>query len=124
MGGARQERPPRPFFPPKQVDAAMLMQTDLFTSAETNDDRAALSVESGIGAPIAVPCGFRDRNNNPCQRRGNWPIIDGTMQMLCRDRPMVHCDPACFKGDPPPLAHEAGSDDVLWGDEKADYGDG
>jgi len=31
---------------------------------------------------------------------------------------------ACFKGDPPPLAHEAGSDDVLWGDEEADYRDG
>ena len=64
-----------------------------------------------------------DRHNNPCQRRGNWPIMNGAKQMLCRDWPMVHCDTACFRGAPPALAHEAGGEDVLWGDQESDYGD-
>lgn len=49
--------------------------------------------------------------------------MDGEKQMLCRDRPMVHCDAACFRGAPPPPAHEAGGDDVLWGDQEGEYGD-
>jgi len=49
--------------------------------------------------------------------------MDGAKQMLCRDRPMVHCDPACFRGEAPPLAHDTGDDDVLWGDQEEEYGD-
>jgi hypothetical protein len=101
----------------------MLMQTDLFTSENSTDAGAAMVVAPGPGAPIVVPCGFRNRRNNPCQRLGNWPIMEGAKQMLCRDRPMVHCDAACFRGDPPPPAHEAGGDDVLWGDREGEYGD-
>jgi len=101
----------------------MLTQTDLFESAETDDDGAASVVTHQLGAPIAVPCGFRDRHNNPCQRLGNWPIMDGAQQMLCRGRPMIHCDAACFRGDPPPLDHDPGGNDVAWDNHEGEYGD-
>ena len=101
----------------------MLMQTDLFAPEVASDDCAALVVVRGSATQIAVPCGFRDRNNNQCHRKGNWAIMDGAKQMLCRDRPMVHCDPACFRGEAPPLAHDTGDDDVLWGDQEEEYGD-
>jgi hypothetical protein len=105
----------------------MMTQTDLFAphdeiTAPLDAEHEAAPVRSA-SKQIAVPCGFRDRHNNPCQRRGNWPIMDGAKQMLCRDRPMVHCDTACFRGDPPAPAHEAGDEDVLWGDQEGDYGD-
>lgn len=101
----------------------MLTQTDLFTPADTVDDAAASVVVRQSGEPIAVPCGFRDRHNNPCQRLGNWPIMDGAKQMLCRDRPMVHCDPACFRGAPPTPDHGATGEDVIWSEEEVEYGD-
>lgn len=101
----------------------MLTQTDLLEPAETVDDDAALIVTHQSGEPIAVPCGFRDRHNNPCQRLGNWPIMDGAQQMLCRGRPIIHCDAACFRGDSPALAHDLGGDDVVWGDQEGEYGD-
>ena len=99
----------------------MLMQNDLFEEAEATD--AIEEVADPAALPIAVPCGFRDRQNNPCQRRGNWPIMDGGKQMLCRDRPMVHCDAACFRGDPPAPVDTRNDDDIVWGDEGSGYGD-
>ena len=75
------------------------------------------------GEPIAVPCGFRDRHNNPCHRLGNWPIMDGSKQMLCRGRPMVHCDAACFKGDPPAPGPDTIGEDVAWSDDAGEYDD-
>lgn len=98
----------------------MLMQNELFEEAKAPD--AIEGVAEPTALPIAVPCGFRDRNNNPCQRRGNWPIMDGAKQMLCRNRPMVHCDAACFRGDPP-APDNGRDDDVMWGDEEGEYGD-
>lgn len=101
----------------------MLTQSDLFTPAETVDDDAASVVTHQLGEPIAVPCGFRDRHNNPCHRLENWPIMDGAKQMLCRGRPMIHCDAACFRGDPPAPAHHTAGEDVVWGDGESEYGD-
>lgn len=101
----------------------MLTQTDLFTSAETVDDDAASVAAHPSEEPIAVPCGFRNRHNNPCHRLANWPIMDGAKQMLCRDRPMIHCDPACFKGDPPAPDRGVSGDDVIWGEEGTEYED-
>lgn len=100
----------------------MLTQSDLFNPAENVDDDVATTVTQLSGKPIAVPCGFRDRHNNPCHRLGNWPIMDGAKQMLCRGRPMIHCDPACFKADPPPLAHDTIRADVVWGEDEGEYG--
>lgn len=101
----------------------MLTQTDLVSPAEHVTDAATPLVVRHVEEPIAVPCGFRDRHNNPCQRLGNWPIMDGAKQMLYRDRPMVHCDPACSKGDPPGPGHCAIGDELIWGEEEANDGD-
>ena len=43
--------------------------------------------------------------------------------MLCRDRLMVHCDAACFRGDPPAPVDTRNDDDIVWSDEGSGYGD-
>lgn len=104
----------------------MLTQTNFFAPAETADDGSTSVVLHPSGEPIAVQCGFRDRHNNPCDRLRNWPIMDAAKQMLCRDRPMIHCDVACFRGAPPAPApapaHGVTGGDVIWGEEGTEYG--
>ena len=48
--------------------------------------------------PLAAPCGFRDRSNQPCAQLATKPLsIDG-VQLVCHGIPMLLCDPACFRG--------------------------
>lgn len=49
--------------------------------------------------------------------------MDGAQQMLCRGRPMIHCDAACFRGDPPALDNDLGGNDVAWDNHEGEYGD-
>lgn len=105
----------------------MMTQSDLFSPADEITGEVVAECEAVVAdatpAPIAIPCGFRDRHNGPCRRLGNWPVMMDGKQMACRNRPMVHCDPACFKGDPPAPDHGIAGDDVIWGEEEAEYGD-
>lgn len=102
----------------------MMTQTDLFARVEENTESEDINHELdktlALAEPIAVPCGFRNRHNAPCQRLGNWPVMSDGKQMVCRDRPMVHCDPACFKGDALAIIIEH-DDDVAWDDQDFEY---
>jgi len=94
-----------------------MMQTDLFRSAselpivQARQERAENAVNQ---APLAVPCGFLDRANKPCQRLGNWPIMVEGQQLSCRGRPVVHCDPACFRGEEAVERSEREDGDIIW----------
>lgn len=107
----------------------MMTRTDLFAPAEEIDDHVDVENDpeagpaNALNSPIAVPCGFRDRYNNPCSRRGNWPIMADGKQVACRSRPMVHCDPACFKGEAPVSQYGADDDDIVWDDRVGVYDD-
>ena len=94
-----------------------MMQTDLFRSASELpivQARQEHSVNAVHQAPLAVPCGFLDRANKPCQRLGNWPIMVEGQQLSCRGRPVVHCDPACFWGEAPVERTEREDGDIIW----------
>lgn len=102
----------------------MMTQTDLFTPAgeivdysADNHEHGALAVDT---SPIAVPCGFMDRHNNRCQRLGNWPVMADGKQMVCRGRPIVHCDPGCFKGEAPVSLYGTDDDNIVWEDRAYD----
>jgi hypothetical protein len=94
-----------------------MMQTDLFRTAselpivQGRQERAESAVQQ---MPLAVPCGFLDRANNPCQRLGNWPIMVEGQQLSCRRRLVVHCDPACFRGEAPLEHCEREDGDIIW----------
>lgn len=81
----------------------MIMQTaffaplDAITESEVSD--LAVDKTSALTARIAVPCGFRDRHESPCKRLGTWPVMSDGKQPVCRDRPTVHCDPACLRAE-------------------------
>lgn len=94
-----------------------MMQADLFRS-DSELPIGQARQECGVNAvqliPLAVPCGFLDRANNPCQRLGNWPIMVEGQQLSCRGRPVVHCDPACFRGEAPLERSERENDDIIW----------
>lgn len=48
--------------------------------------------------PLAAPCAFRNRSNNPCQRLAHEPIqLDGK-RLYSRGRLLLHCPRACFDG--------------------------
>jgi hypothetical protein len=51
--------------------------------------------------PLAAPCGFRDRSNQPCARLATKPLSIDEIQLVCRGIPMLLCDPACFRGSSP-----------------------
>lgn len=94
-----------------------MMQTDLFRSASEVpivQAREECGAHVAHQAPLAVPCGFLDRANKPCQRLGNWPIMVEGRQLSCRGRPVVHCDPACFRGEAPLERSERENDDIIW----------
>lgn len=105
----------------------MMTQTDLFDPADTLDvglaDEQESETVSADTRPIAVPCGFIDRHNNRCQRLGNWPVMVDGKQMVCRGRPMLHCDPACFRGEASPQRSSERDDDIVWDDREGAYGD-
>jgi len=48
---------------------------------------------------LAIPCGFRDRRNMPCRRLGVRPVTIDGQGFHHRGSALVHCDPACFRGD-------------------------
>lgn len=94
-----------------------MRQADLFDTAteadvvnsNKDDDKAAARQ-----TPIAVPCGFADRSNRPCNRLGKWPVMADGKQLVCRDRPMVHCDAACFAAQVASARYGEDDDDILW----------
>ncbi len=78
----------------------MNMHPDLFSHA---DELASLNEEPETeaaaprGEPLAVPCGFLNRANQRCRGMAHRPVLMDGLQMECRGRPMLHCDPECFR---------------------------
>jgi hypothetical protein len=102
----------------------MMTQTDLFEPAGEIVDYSADKHESAAKttntSPIAVPCGFMDRHNNRCQRLGKWPVMADGKQMVCRGRPILHCDPVCFKGETAVELYGTDDDNIVWEDQGYD----
>ena len=105
----------------------MMTQSDLFGSINDSSELGQIAPEPSptppSAAPIAVPCGFLDRANKPCQRLGSWPVMMAGKQMVCRGRPMVHCDPACFSSVQAPSRGYQDDNDILWEDRDQSYGE-
>jgi Fe-S-cluster containining protein len=85
-------------------------QHDLF-------EEALPSIETGRPShralPLAAPCGFYNRRNLPCHRLAHRPLRCDGQQLHADDRPLLHCELACFIGA------EAGSDQPLLAEEAA-----
>lgn len=73
----------------------MKMQADLF-GEPTADDEIVMDVEDISAGPLAVPCGWKDRANQPCRRLGHAPVMMDGFQVTCRGQRLVHCAPECF----------------------------
>lgn len=75
----------------------MKMQADLFGPVDLDHidepDPELLEIPA---EPLAVPCGFVDRTNNPCRRLAVRPVMLDGLQMTCRGRRMLHCEAACY----------------------------
>ena len=111
-------------FPSAKWAIAMMTQTDLFEpageSADCSADKHQSAPRTADTSPIAVPCGFTDRHNKRCQRLGNWPVMVEGKQLVCRGRPLLHCDPACFKGETAVKLYGTDDDDIVWEDRVYD----
>src|SRR5688500_10861221 len=51
-------------------------------------------------APLAAPCGFRNRQNLPCSRLACTPMLLDGQQLHSAGRPLSLCDLECFNGAP------------------------
>ena len=124
--GRRGLRGPSPPLSSNQRAIVMTAQADLFASRTVivgvDEDCAVDGTLALAPPPIAVPCGFSNRHNLPCRRSGNWPVMIDGKQLTCRGRPMIHCDPECFKSDVRGSSRTGADDDILWDWE--DDGDG
>lgn len=72
----------------------MAAQHDLF-----GEERPPLEDEAPVEAPLlplAVPCGFRNRRNAPCQRLAHRAMRCDGKSLKSRGRPLLHCVLACF----------------------------
>lgn len=77
---------------------ARIQQRDFFDPAPdlSIEPLDAAEMEAPRGEPIAIPCGFMTKNNERCQRLAHRPVMLEGLQMTCRGRPMLFCDPACY----------------------------
>ena len=111
----------------KQGNAVDIEPSDQSGSVHSSNQTSIVPAAAAASAPIAIPCGFSNRYNQPCRRLGSWPVIVDGSQMVCRGRPMVHCDPACFRDDV--SSDVSGNrfdtfDDVIWEDSDESHYDG
>ena len=74
----------------------MHQQSDMFTGLVDFEEPDA---EEVAAEPLAVPCGFQNRRNQPCRRLATRPLLLDGSQLVHRERPLLHCDPACFHDD-------------------------
>ena len=70
----------------------MDLQQDLFEDPETPDLPAPRL------APLAVPCAWRNRRDEPCQRLARSPLSLDGQPMHAEGRPLLRCEIACFNG--------------------------
>ena len=74
----------------------MKLQADLFAEPEPLDEPTSDLVCEVELEPLAVPCGYKDRTNQPCSRLAHKPVMMDGYQATCRGRRLVHCAPECY----------------------------
>ena len=62
---------------------------ELFDQDAADEDRTTLS-------PLAIPCGFTNIDNVPCQRLASIPVMLDGLPFINRDHPLLHCPRRCF----------------------------
>lgn len=73
---------------------------DLFDASEPDAEPVATGVPHPAALPVlAIPCGFRNRRNASCRRLGSRPVTIDGVPFHHRGHRIVHCDPACFRGE-------------------------
>ena len=80
----------------------MDLQQDLFEdipSPETSELPTPMLV------PLAVPCAWRNRRDEPCQRLARRPLSLDGQPMHSEGRPLLRCEIACFNGPSAGGAH-------------------
>lgn len=88
--------------------------------AEPHDDDAETRPQL---APLAAPCGYRDRSNQPCARLASKPLCIDGVQLVSRGIPMLLCDAACFRGSSTANnSDEAGAGDAIGRDDDPESG--
>ena len=65
-------------------------------------------------APLAVPCGFRNRRNEPCRRLAERPILMNGQPFVHRGHQLLQCPRSCWLDDDsavePDIADRIGED--------------
>lgn len=84
----------------------MNLQSDLFGEPTATLKPAAVNAApdcEGVRT-LALPCGFMNSRNNPCDRLGSRAVMIDGAPLVCRGVAMVHCKPECFRvrGRPAP----------------------
>jgi hypothetical protein len=82
----------------------MNLQPDLFgepvtaLASSADDPRTAKSTMR----TLAIPCGFFNRQNEPCRRLGTRSVVIDGSPLVCRGVSIVHCELDCFRTVPIP----------------------
>lgn len=77
----------------------MTMQSDLFDPTEEIPacEQIDQSLSQKAPEPLAMPCGFMNAANARCERRAHRPVMMNGVQMVWRNRQMLHCEIDCFR---------------------------
>ncbi len=84
-----------PFAPePMPVAPAPVARVDEPAPASGDHDGDAVAL-----APLAVPCGFRNRRNEPCRRLAERPVLMNGQPFVHRGHQLLHCPRPCWLDD-------------------------
>ena len=61
--------------------------------------RVQFTPQSVALAPLAVPCGFRNRRNEPCRRLAERPILMNGQPFVHRGHQLLQCPRSCWLDD-------------------------
>src|SRR5690242_15283590 len=80
----------------------MLAQGNLFGSPIDADPPEAepTQPQEALPVPLAAPCAFRNRRNEPCRRLACRPILLEGQQLHTAGRPLIMCEPDCYNAAP------------------------
>ena len=73
----------------------MDLKQDLFDGIQSPETS---ELPTAMLAPLAVPCAWRNRRDEPCQRLARRPLSLNGQPMHAEGRPLLRCDIACFNG--------------------------
>ena len=59
-------------------------------------DQDPADATTATSTPLAIPCGFSNINNAPCQRLASTSVLLDGVPFLHQNRPLLHCPRRCF----------------------------